>query len=454
MSSANLGAVPQTARRAPRPRPWAVDLLAAASGLGLGATLALGIAAETSGSLLASGGLLTFAGRLTGLVGAYAMLIAVLLAARIPALERALGQDRLVRLHRRLAPWALGLIAAHGVLLAGGYAQRAGTGVAAEAWTLLTTLPGVLAATVGFGLLAMAGITSYRAARRRMSHETWWALHLYTYLGLALAFSHQLTTGASFVGHPVSRAFWTVLWLGTAGTVLAYRVAVPIWRSLRHRVRVDEVVEEAPGVISLVVSGRSLDRLPLSGGQYFHWRFLVPGLWWQSHPYSVSSLPSGDRMRLTVKDLGDHSGALARLHPGTRIAIEGPYGAFTVDHAAEERALIIAAGAGVTPARALLEDLPAGSRPVVVLRASRHEELVLADEVEMLALARGGTVRTLIGPREEHPIDAAFLRAAAPDLDRRDVYVCGPPGFSRQVLAAAEEAGVAPSRRHHETFHL
>ena len=300
----------------------------------------------------------------------------------------------------------------------------------------------------------MAGITSYRAARRRISHETWWAVHLYTYLGLALAFSHQLTTGASFVGHPVSRAFWTVLWLGTAGTVLAYRVALPIWRSLRHRVRVDEVVEEAPGVISLVVSGRSLDRLPLSGGQFFHWRFLVPGLWWQAHPYSVSSLPSGDRMRLTVKDLGDHSGALARLHPGTRIAIEGPYGAFTADHAAEERALIIAAGVGVTPARALLEDLPAGSRPVVVLRARRQEELALADEIETLSLARGGTLHTLIGPREEHPIDAAFLRAVAPDLDRRDVYVCGPAGFSRQVLAAAQEAGVEPSRRHHETFHL
>ena len=95
MSSANVETLPRTARRAPRPRPWAVDLLGAASGLGLGATIALGIAAETSGSLSASGGLLTFAGRLTGLVGAYAMLIAVLLAARIPALEPRSGRTDL-----------------------------------------------------------------------------------------------------------------------------------------------------------------------------------------------------------------------------------------------------------------------------------------------------------------------------------------------------------------------
>jgi predicted ferric reductase len=453
-SSGTVEALPRSARRAPRPRPWAVDVLAAAGGLGLGATLALGIAAETSGSLSAPGGLLTFAGRLTGLVGAYALLIAVLLAARIPALERALGQDRLVGLHRRLAPWALGLIAAHGILLAGGYAQRANTGVAAEAWTMLTTLPGVLAATAGFGLLALAGITSYRAARRRMAHETWWAVHLYTYLGLALAFSHQLSTGASFVGHPVARTFWTVLWLGTAGTVLAYRVALPAWRSLRHSLRVQGVFEEAPGVYSVVVSGRSLHRLPLSGGQFLLWRFLVPGLWWQAHPYSVSALPSSDRMRVTVKDLGDHSRALTRLRPGTRIAVEGPYGAFTADHAVEERALIIAGGVGITPVRSLLEDLAQDSRPIVVLRARRPGDLVHADEIEALARARGGRLETLIGPREDHLIDGALLRALAPDLDRRDIYVCGPPGLMRQVVRAARQASVPATRLHYETFDL
>jgi len=442
------------ARRAPRPRPWVVDLLAAVSGLGLGITLALGIAAESSGSLSAPGGVLTFAGRLTGLVGAYALLIAVLLAARIPVLERARGQDRLVGWHRRLAPWALGLIVAHGVFIAAGYAQSAGTGVAAETWTLLTTLPGVLAATAGFGLLAMAGVTSYRAVRRRMAHETWWAVHLYTYLGLALAFSHQLTTGASFVGHPAAQVFWIILWLGTAGTVLVYRVALPIWRSMRHLVRIEDVTEEAPGVFSLVVSGRALHRLPLSGGQFLHWRFLVPGLWWQAHPYSVSALPSGDRMRVTIKDLGDHSRAMARLRPGTRIAIEGPYGAFTADHGSGDGVLIVAAGVGATPARALLEDLPPDSRPVVVLRARRREDLVHADEIEALVQARGGVVDTLIGPRRDHTIDAAVLRALAPDVERRDVYVCGPPEFSLQVLAAAREAGVPASRRHHETFHL
>lgn len=441
-------------RHAARPRPRAVDALAGAAGLGLGAVVGLALTAEPAGSLAAPGGALTFAGRITGLVGAYAMLITVLLAARLPALERTLGQDRLLALHRRLAPWSLVLIVAHGVLTVLGCAQRSAQSPAAELWTVLTMLPGVLAAIAGSALLVTAGVTSARAARRRMAHETWWAVHLYTYLGLALSFVHQIATGASFVGHPVARGAWIAAWAGTAGVALGYRVLLPLWRSARHRLRVTDVVHEAPGVVSLIVRGHDLDRLPVSGGQYFNWRFLRRGLWWQAHPYSISALPADGAMRVTVKDLGDHSRALARLRPGTRIAIEGPYGAFTSDHARSRRVAIIAAGVGATPARALLEDLARASRPAVVLRARRPEELILHDEIARLASERGGQMLALVGSREVVPLDAQALTQIIPDVADRDVFVCGPPAFMDRVLDAARAAGVPADRCHHERFDL
>lgn len=439
-------------RRAARRRPWAVDGLAALAGLGLGITIALGWTAESSGSLSAAGGAWTFAGRMSGLIGAYAMLVSVLLAGRLPVIERTMGQDRLIAWHRRLAPAALVLIVLHGLATLLGYAQRSGSGVPAEAWTLLTTLPGVLAATGGFGGLAAAGATSYRRARRRLSHETWWAIHLYTYLGLALSFSHQLATGAAFVGHPLARTFWIALWAGTAGAVLLCRVALPVWRSVRHRLRIAEIVPEGPGVVSIVLAGHRLERLPLSGGQFLHWRFLVPGMWWQAHPYSVSALPCDGRLRITVKDLGDHSGALSRLRPGTPVAVEGPYGAFTVDVASQHRVLAIAAGVGSTPIRTLLDDLPAGSAPVVVLRGSTHEDLTLADEIEAVVARLGGTVHRLVGARDTVRLDHRALRRLVPDIARREVFVCGPAPFAREVLDAAYATGVPTARVHHETF--
>jgi ferredoxin-NADP reductase/DMSO/TMAO reductase YedYZ heme-binding membrane subunit len=441
-------------RRPARPRPRVVDGLAALAGLGLGVTIALGLSAESAGSLAAPGGWATAIGRMAGLVAAYAMVVVVVLVARFGPLERAIGQDRLVRWHRRLGPWPLYLLAVHAVAITVGYARAAHDGVLHQLGRLLWTYPGILASAAGFALLVAAGVTSYRLARRRMAYETWWSVHLYTYLALFLSFSHQVDTGASFVGHETARTWWTALWVGTLALVLVARVGLPVWRSLRHRVTVVGVQPEGPGTYSVLLEGRGLDRLPIAGGQFLQWRFLRPGMWWQAHPYSLSAAPTARHLRITVKDLGDHSGALARLRPGTPVAIEGPYGAFTADARHGDRVLLVGAGVGITPVRALLQELPAGVDVVAVLRGSRPEDLVLRDEVADHVVRRGGRLHELVGPRERVPLDAAALRRLAPDVAQRDVYVCGPDGFTTLLLDAARAAGVPESHLHHETFAL
>jgi ferredoxin-NADP reductase len=439
-------------RRAPRPAPRTVDAFAVALGVGLGAVVGLGVSAESSSLLGQAGGWATAAGRMAGLVGAYLMLIVVLLAGRIPVVERTLGQDLLMRWHRRLAPWPLVIIALHGALITIGYAQLARTGVLHQFWLLLTTYPGVLPGTAAFVLLIAAGVTSARIALRRMRYETWWIVHLYTYLALALAFSHQLATGASFIGHPAARIFWTALWIATAGTVAVYRILLPLWRTALHGLRVVSVQPIAPGVASVTVRGRFVGRLPVSGGQFVQWRILARGLWWQAHPYSLSALPDPPYLRFTVKDVGDHSGVFAGLKPGTRIAIEGPYGAFTRDARTTDRILLIGAGIGITPLRALLEDLPRHVDVAMIVRARDEAAVILGDELRRLVAARRGRVHELLGSREQMPVDAASLGRLVPDLRRRDVYLCGPDGFTREVVAALGALGVPDHRIHHERF--
>jgi ferredoxin-NADP reductase len=439
-------------RRPARQRPVVVDVLAAAAGIGLGITIGLAVSAESAGSLTAPGGIATALGRLTGLLAAYAMVAVVLLVARIPPLERAIGQDRLVAWHRRLGPWPLYLLLAHAVLITVGYARQAQDGVVHQFGVLLMTYPGILAATAGSIFLFAAGISSYRRARRRMAYETWWSVHLYTYLALFLSFSHQIDTGASFAGHPVARAWWTALWLGTLMVVVGARIGLPVWRSLRHQVRVVGVQREGPGVVSVVLRGRRLDRLPVAGGQFFQWRFLRRGLWWQAHPYSLSEAPSADLLRITVKDLGDHSGGLARLTPGTRVAIEGPYGTFTADTVERDRLLLVGAGVGTAPVLALLQELPREADVTVLLRASTPADLVLRDEVAAEVRRRGGRLVELVGSRHRVRLDAGALREAVPDVRRRDAYLCGPDALSKQLASELERAGVPEGRIHFESF--
>jgi predicted ferric reductase len=429
-----------------------VDVCAALAGLGFGAVLAAVVTGESVGALAAPGGLLTAGGRLAGFTGTYLILIMVVLVARLPWLERAAGQDRLVRWHRRVSPWALGLIAAHVVLITLGYAQAARSGAPREVWVLLTTYPDVLAAFAGFGLLVLAGVTSVRIVRQRMRYETWWVVHLYLYLGLALAFAHQIATGISFIGHPLVRDLWIAIWAATAGVVLAFRVLLPVGRSLRHQLRVVAVRPEGPGVVSVICQGRRLDRLPVSGGQFFLWRFLTRDLWWQAHPYSLSAMPSGQYLRITIKGLGDQSRAAARLRPGTRVAIEGPYGSFTGHARRSDAVVLIGAGVGVTPLRAMLEDLPSRTDVVVVLRASTIDDLIHRREVAELVGQRGGRLYEVVGPRHRVRFDARTLSGIVPDISVRDVYVCGPGGFSSEVARIARRLRVSAERIHIEAF--
>jgi ferredoxin-NADP reductase len=217
---------------------------------------------------------------------------------------------------------------------------------------------------------------------------------------------------------------------------------------------VHEVRQEGPGVVSVICSGRHLDRLAIAGGQFFFWRFLTRSMWWQAHPYTMSALPQPPYVRLTVKAVGDHSAAVARLRPGTRIAVEGPYGAFTKHAQLRPQALLVAAGIGVTALRSLLEDMPRSAAPVVLLRATRPEDLVLHKEVAELVRYRRGRMHELVGTREEAVLDERTLPRLVPDLNRRDIYVCGPEGFVTSIVEVAARLGVPAEAVHHEAYAL
>ncbi|HLN05158.1 MAG TPA: ferredoxin reductase family protein [Acidimicrobiales bacterium] len=443
-----------TATRSGRAAPpeWIANVITAVAALGFGVTLGLGLTAETRGSLVAPGGLATAAGRLAGLTGSYLLLVMLLLISRLPWLEGVFGQDRLVRWHRRIGPWPIVLLGTHAVLITIGYAQQASVGPWHELRVLLTSYPDVLMGTAAFGLLVMAGVTSFRAARSRMHYETWWAVHLYTYLAIALAFSHQLADGASFVGHPLARLFWVAVWASTAGVVLVYRVGLPLWRTLYHRLRVVEVRREGRGVVSVICAGRHLEQLPVIGGQFLQWRFLTSGLWWQAHPYSVSALPRPPYLRVTIKALGDFSESVANLPAGTRVAIEGPYGVVTKHSRSRDKVLLVAAGVGITPLRALLEDLPDSVDVVVLLRAPTPEEVIFHSEIASLVQVRGGHLHVLVGSRHRVRLDPRLLRELVPDIRRRDLYLCGPQGFTDQVVDSARRLGLRDNHIHMESF--
>jgi predicted ferric reductase len=400
---------------------------------------------------------LTASGRITGLFGTYLVLVQVFLMARLPWLDRWIGTDRLAGWHRSNGEYTIGMLVAHAVLITWGYAEADRISVAREAGKVLRHYPDVLAATVATAMLIVVGITSARAARRHLRYETWYFVHLYTYIAIALSFSHQLATGNEFATHPANRAFWVALYLVTFGILLFYRVLVPLRDAFRYQLRVASVVPEGDDAVSVYITGRDLERMPAQAGQFFRWRFLDRRSWWEAHPFSLSAAPNGKYLRITAKGVGDHSRALRQVRPGTRVMAEGPYGNLTAWRRTRRRVALIAGGVGITPLRALLETLPGRRGEITLLYRVRSERDVLfRTEIDELANARGIEVRYLYGRRNKkpEPLSPSHLIQHLPDVTRRDVYLCGPPGMMDLAALSLRELGVPRSQIHYERFEL
>ncbi|QGF23660.1 ferredoxin reductase family protein [Raineyella fluvialis] len=391
-------------------------------------------------------------------IGTYGVLLLLLLIARLPVLERAIGQDHLATWHKWIAPWAMWLVFVHIILVTLSYGMDAKHNWFVELWSLTTTTPWILPALAGTAAIIAAGYTSWKRVRRTIKHETWWTIHLYTYLGIALAFAHQITAGGPFLSG-WSRALWVGLYVAVFAAIIGYRVAVPIYRSLRHGLRVAAVTQEAPGVTSVWVRGRDLPLLGAQEGQFFNWRFLHPGLGYEGHPYSISAI-RGDMMRLTVKALGDSSAAMASLPAGTRVMVEGPYGAVTPGRVAPDpedrtrRTVLIAGGVGVGPVAALA-DRVAGEAPLeIIYRAASMDQMPHRDELWELQARPRVRVHLMPGHRRDYPLSPEHLRATVGRLDDAQVYVCGPASLNRQVVRSARALGARTENIHHEIFDL
>ncbi len=297
---------PPAAHRSVQPAPPATSLpptrSRAPEPLRLDPSVALGIiAVGCASSFSASGGptrpyvsgfgdWLTNAGRLTGLLAGYCVVVLVALMARLPPLENGLGADRLARWHSMGGRYTVSLIVAHALLITWGYAVTAHTNVVHQGWTLL---PQLSRRADGHGRRA--------AVRRRRHQLDARGAPQAALRDLVLPALLHLPRDRARVQPPVRRrrrvhaATSRLASSGrrstsrssprSSGTGSSSRSA----RNSRHQLRVVSVVARRPTPSRVLVTGEHLHELAAQPGQFFRWRFLTKGLWWASNPYSLSA---------------------------------------------------------------------------------------------------------------------------------------------------------------------
>ena len=133
-------------------------------------------------------------------------------------------------------------------------------------------------ATVSLGLLLAVAITSMRLARRSMSYETWYGIHLYAYLAIALGFAHQLVVGTDFVDDPIARDLLDRPLRRHDRDAARLPVRSADRRQPRHRFRVGQRGPRRARASSRSTSPAATSTVPARAGQYLTIRFMTPRL--------------------------------------------------------------------------------------------------------------------------------------------------------------------------------
>ena len=379
---------------------------------------------------------------LAALFGIAAWAATLVLASRIRPVERAVGGvENLYRLHRRVGVLVAILVTTHVIFLT----LHAGS----SALDLYVPAAGlsVFTGVIAFVLLISLVVTSIT---RRLSYP------MFVLLQRLLGVTFLIGAFHSFAVHgTMASAPGLTIYLGclTAAGVasLGYRVIGGRLGVGRYDYGVAEVrhLDDHAVEITLVPVGRPLE---FRAGQFVYATFRQSGIPLESHPFTITSAPGADSLRLAVKRLGDFTGSVMTLRPGSRAQLEGPFGRFCLrpDHVHSQT--WIAGGIGITPflswARSLDEPIAADLYYCTPGAEHAHFLEELFDIADRYPTFRVIPIRkTSLGR-----LSVSDIEGVNPNLSDGHIFICGPPALVENLTTGFVTKGMPPRRIHSETF--
>lgn len=192
-------------------------------------------------------------------------------------------------------------------------------------------------------------------------------------------------------------------------------------------------------------------------GQFLFVRFPKEKTLNESHPFTISSAPHEDVLRLTIKACGDYTRHLfGNLQAGTHAIVEGAYGMFDYKTSGKKQ-VWVAGGIGVTPFLSFIRDMNGDlEHDVDFYYTVRHrEEAVFVEEIKAAA-KKNPRLKAHI---RFSSIDGSLtiediLKNAGGNLREHHVYMCGPLPMVQAFEKKFIEAGVAAGNIHYEEFNF
>ncbi len=394
-----------------------------------------------------------------GFAGLVMMGMQFLLTARFRLATAPFGLDAIYYLHRYLAYGLLLVLIAHPVILVTVHPRLL------YDFNPITAPWAVTAGVASLAVLLVLVVASAFRKQLGLSYELWryshWGLAL---VAVGLALGHMLAIGY-YSGPAWTRGLWILIGLSLVAAVVEVRILRP-WRLLARPYRVQAVRGEPGEVWTLILEPDGHDGFRYKPGQ-FAWLVLGHSPFaLREHPFSIASTwRPGGRIEFAIKQRGDFTQSLASVQPGQRAYVDGPYGAFTIDHHPHACGYVfVAGGIGLAPMLSMLRALADRGdtrRHVLFLAQGQWDRIPYREEIEQLA----ETLRLKLVVILEQPpkgwtgetgwIDRGLLDRHLPDERAEyEYFICGPVPMIRTIERSLIDLKIPSSRLHTELFDL
>jgi len=399
-------------------------------------------------------------GRITGLIAVFLILIQLLAIGRVKWLEKSFGLDRLSIFHHRLGIIAFVLIIIHFISLLFGYANLGMMSLSEQLIDFLLHWESLIPTTIALVLFIIVTAGSITIVKRRLKYEFWYYVHLVAYLAILLAFGHQLELGYDLINSHLFSAYWILLYVFVGINFVVYRFLWQIYLLYKHQFYISKIVQETSDTFSIYIEGNNIEKFEFKAGQFLILRFLTKKLFLQAHPYSISSIPGKNYLRITVKKLGDFSGLTKDIPIGTKVLVDGPNGIFTRKTKQKDKVLLVAGGVGITPIRALIEELAKSHTNLVLLYSIRKsEQIIFKNELENLQNEYDNIKIHYVFSEEPNKhgfnlINEECILCLVPDVAMREAYICGPAGMMVAIKKYLINLKINKSNIYYEKFSL
>lgn len=391
----------------------------------------------------------TSLGQIAGLVGMAMFCVVLVLNSRLPIFEDYFGgMNRVYIAHHILGAVAFSLLLFHPMFLATRYLVIS---VAMAAQFLISNNTIILYG-IG-GILSMMVFLAFTFFIK-LPYQWWRLTHQFLAASFLLACLHVIYI-SSDISISMSLRYYILTLMALAASAVVYRVLFFRFFVKRSDYVVEEINVLNDKVVEIVMAPKN-QPVTVIPGQFIFVSFDCNGISPEVHPFSLASGVNDKNLKIVVKSLGDYTAKLKDLKKGSPVKIEGPFGRFSTRYSENKNQIWIAAGIGIVPFIGMAASLAKddGYKADLYYCLKNESEAVKLKELIEIS-SQNNNFRVIPYYADEKGfITAEAVSKLSQGVSGKDIFLCGPPPFMKNLRSQFKKLGVRNNNIHSEEFNL